>query len=156
MKVKAAKRQMIKEGRLCSGSYPFGYRKTEKEKNSCEMPYEIDEEAAEVVRLIFKLALEGKKNIEIARELNKRGCLTPGMFKRKNGNFGYGLKDGETSIWDSAKVLTVLRDERYTGTLIVGRYQGMGVGSGRVEQLPEDMWFRKENGMPAIIPRDIF
>jgi len=157
MKVKAAKRQMIRDGRLCSGSYPFGYRKIEKGKNGKgAMPYRIDEEAAEVVRLIFKLALEGKKNIEIARELNERGCLTPGMFKRKNGSFGYGLKDGEVSVWDSTKVLSVLRDERYTGTLVIGRYQGMGTGSGKVEKLPEHMWVRIENGMPAIIPGETF
>ena len=157
MKVKAAKRQMIKDGKLSSGSYPFGYRKTEKGKGGKdEALFQVDEEAAEVVRMIFKLALEGKKNIETARELNEKGCPTPGIFKRRNGSFGYGLKDGEISIWDSTKVLIVLRDERYTGTLVVGRYQGMGVGSGKVEKLPEHMWVRKEDGIPAIIPKETF
>ncbi len=157
MKVKAAKRQMIKNGKLCSGSYPFGYRKREtREIDRDGIPYEIDEAAAEVVRLIFQMALKGKKNIEIARVLNEQGCLTPGMAKRKNGSFGYGLKEGERSVWDSTKVLNILRDERYAGTLIIGRYRGKGVGSGKVEEAPEHMWFRKEMGMPAIIPREDF
>lgn len=155
LKVKAAKRQMIKEGRLCSGSYPFGYRKIRSEdRNRC--PYEVDERAAETVRFIFEQALAGKKNIEIARALNEKGCLTPGMRKRKNGDAGYGLKEGEMSIWDSTKVLNILRDERYIGTLIVGRYQGMGIGSGKVEQLPEDKWVRRENGMPALVSKEKF
>ncbi len=156
-KVKAAKRQMIKNGKLCSGSYPFGYRKREQgEIDRDGIPYRIDEEAAKVVRLIFHLALQGKKNIEIARVLNEQGCLTPGMAKRKNGSFGYGLKEGERSVWDSAKVLNILRDERYVGTLIIGRYRGKGVGGGKVEEAPEHMWFRKEMGMPAIILREDF
>ncbi len=156
-KVKAAKRQMIKNGKLCSGSYPFGYRKRERgEIERDGIPYGIDEEAAKVVRLIFHLALQGKKNIEIARVLNEQGCLTPGMAKRKNGSFGYGLKEGERSVWDSTKVLNILRDERYAGTLIIGRYQGKGVGRGKVEEAPEHMWFRKEMGMPAIILREDF
>lgn len=157
IKIKAAKRQMIKNGRLCSGSYPFGYRKIEKGRAEKEgMPYKIDEEAAEVIRLIFRLALKGKTNIEIARALNEQGCLTPGMMKRKNGSFGYGLKEGERSVWDSAKILNILRDERYTGMLMIGRYQGMGVGSKKVEKTPESMWFRKEMGMPAIISKEDF
>ncbi len=157
MKVKAAKRQMIKSGKLCSGSYPFGYRKRDQgEIDRDGIPYRIDEEAAKVVRLIFCLALQGKKNIEIARVLNEQGCLTPGMAKRKNGSFGYGLKEGESSVWDSAKVLSILRDERYAGTLIIGRYQGKGVGSKKVEEAPEHMWFCREMGMPAIILREDF
>ena len=65
MKVKAAKGQLMKEGKLCSGSYPFGYRKEGAERcRQDETPYFVDEEAAEVVRAIFRMALEGKKNIE--------------------------------------------------------------------------------------------
>lgn len=157
MKVKAAKGVMIKEGKLCSGSYPFGYRKAETErKQPDEIPYRIDEEAAEVVKTIFKMALAGKKNIEIARALNEKGCLAPAMMKRKNGDFGYGLQGGEISVWDSSKVLKILRDERYTGTLIVGRYQGLGLGSGKVAEKAEHLWVRRENRIPAIISREDF
>ena len=66
------------------------------------------------------------------------------------------VKEGERSVWDSTKVLNILRDERYTGTLIIGRYRGKGVGSGKVEETPEHMWFREEMGMPAIILREDF
>lgn len=157
IKVKTAKRQMIKDGRLCSGSYPFGYQKVKRGEDGWkETPYRIDEEAAEAVRIIFQMALEGRKNIEIARILNEKGYLTPGMAKRKNGDFGYGLKDGEISIWDSVKVLRILRDERYTGTLITGRYQSMGTGSGKVKEKPEEMWVRRENRIPVIISKEDF
>lgn len=157
MKVRAAKGQLMKDGKLCSGSYPFGYRKAEMRKNrKDEMPYSVDEEAAEVVKFIFGMALEGKKNIEIARALNEKGCLTPAMAKRKNGDFGYGLPDGKISIWDSSKVLKILRDERYTGTLIAGRYQGMGMGSRTVIEKPRHLWICRENKIPVIISRQDF
>lgn len=157
MKVKAAKRQMIKNGRLCSGSYPFGYQKVEKgQKGQGNMPYMIDEDAAEIVRYIFKLALEGKKNIEIARILNEKKYPTRGSYKRLKGGFGYGLEESRESIWDSSKVLDILRDERYKGTLILGRYQSAGVGSGKVMVAPEESWFRKDNAIPAIISEEDF
>lgn len=157
MKVKAAKRQMIKNGELCSGSYPFGYQKVEKAKRvSGNMLYQVDEDAAEIVRYIFKLALEGKKNIEIARILNEKKCPTRGIYKRLKGGYGYGLEENQKSVWDSPSVLAVLRDERYKGTLILGRYQSAGVGSGKVVEAPESLWFRKEDAIPAIISAEDF
>ena len=157
MKSKAAKRQMIKNGKLCSGSFPFGYQKVEKRQRDQEnMPYQVDEEAAEIVRLIFKLALSGKGNIEIARVLNEKKYPTPGTYKRLKGGFGYGLKQNQESIWDSMKILSILRDERYKGTLIIGRYQSAGIGSGKVVEAPETSWFRKEHAIPAIISAEDF
>lgn len=151
-KVKAAKRQLIKQGRPCSGSYPFGYR-----KNCGETPcYTIDEPAADIVCLIFRLALQGKKNIEIARFLNEQKLPTPSMYKRQNGGAAHGLGEGQVSIWDSTKVLHILRDERYMGTLIIGRYQSAGVGSGKVIKTPEHMWFCKKGAMPAIVSEEDF
>lgn len=157
LKVKAAKRQMIKEGRICSGSYPFGYRKTGKSQGPhCQALFQVDEDAAKIVRLIFRLALEGKKNKEIARMLNQTGYPTPAMYKRQKGGFGYGLKEGEDALWDAPKVLAILRDERYAGTLIAGRYQGVGEGGAKTKKAPELMWVRKEKGMPELISREDF
>ena len=153
MKVKAAKWQMTKKGKICSGSHPFGYKKA---KCGGSSPFEIDEEAAAVVQFIFQWAMDGKTNIEIARTLNERGYDTPGVYKRRKGDFGYGLKENEVSVWDSTKVLGILRDERYTGTLIVGRYQSCGIGSGKIKKRPEDLWVRIEGGMPAIVSKEDF
>lgn len=156
-KVRTAKRQMIKEGKPCSGSYPFGYRKTGKGgSEQGGMFFETDEKAAQVVRLIFRLALGGKKNREIARILNWIAIPTPAVYKQENGGFGYGLKEGKASLWDSPKILAVLRDERYTGIWIGGRHQSGGVGSGRTKEAPEDMWIRKAEGMPGIIAKEDF
>lgn len=152
VKVRAAKRQQIKQGKLCSGSYPFGYRKN---KNR-EPIYCIDEPAAETIRLIFNLAVQGKKNIEIARTLNERKLPTPAVYKRQNGGTAYGLGEGKSSNWDSQKILLILRDERYQGTLIIGRYQSAGVGSGKVIEAPKHMWYRKEQAIPAIVSAEEF
>lgn len=151
-KVTAAKRQMIRQGRLCSGSYPFGYRKSDEG----ESIYCVDHEAASVVQYIFRLALDGKRNIEIARLLNGARMPTPGVYKRQKGDFGFGLKANEQSIWDSSKINTILRDERYMGTLIIGKHQVevMGIRKGR--KVPGDMWYRKENAMPGIISEEDF
>ncbi len=156
-KVLAAKRQMIKSGKLCSGSHPYGYQKSGNRQSSHDdPPYVVDEETAWVVRFIFRLALKGASNIEIARSLNEKGILTPAMYKRTKGDFGYGLKENEMSVWDSPKVLKILRDERYMGTLILGRFRSKGTGSGKTEENPEAAWIRMENSIPAIISKEDF
>lgn len=151
-KVMASKRQMIRQGRLCSGSYPFGYRKSD----MGDSIYCVDHEAGSIVKYIFRLALEGKRNIEIARILNVERMPTPGVYKRQKGDFGFGLKANEQSIWDSSKINTILRDERYMGTLIIGKHQVEVLGIGKGRKVPEDMWYRKENAMPEIISEEDF
>lgn len=50
---------------------------------------EIDEEAAEVIRSIFKLYLQGKSAYKIADKLNKEDTLTPMDYKREKGSEFY-------------------------------------------------------------------
>ena len=64
--------------------------------------YEIVEDEAEIVRLIFSLYLEGLGKEGIARELNKRGYIS--RFKNK---------------WSKESVATVLKNKIYTGDLLL-------------------------------------
>lgn len=63
-------------------------------------------EEAKIVKLIFKLYLEGKGTVIIKDELEKR------KIKTKTG----------LDKWNSKAILKLLKNEKYTGDLLLGRY----------------------------------
>jgi DNA invertase Pin-like site-specific DNA recombinase len=68
-KVKAARKHRAEQGLFLSPFAPYGYAKDENDKNHLV----IDEPAAEVVRRIFQMALDGCPNTQIAAALNREG-----------------------------------------------------------------------------------
>lgn len=62
-----------KEGKFIGSFACYGYKKDPKNKNKLL----IDEEAAQVIRMIFKWYLEGYGTQRIAYMLNQKGVLAP-------------------------------------------------------------------------------
>ena len=74
-KIKSVKRLRQNEGVYNGGDVPYGYRRSNKKgENYCPDPM-----AAEVVKDIFRLALEGREPAYIAKYLNQKGICTPGV-----------------------------------------------------------------------------
>lgn len=73
-----------------------------------EEEMEIDPEAAEVVREIFRLSCEGKSTGEIARLLNERGVETHKAYRRRKA----GLTEKETNNTWNATIIAVTLDNR--------------------------------------------
>ena len=64
------------------GAFPvYGYRKSEDNHNLLV----VDEYAAQVVRSIFRMRLEGFSPYAIANELNRLGTLSPLAYKKYYG-----------------------------------------------------------------------
>ena len=80
-KIHAVVRTKQKAGEFIGAFACYGYRKSPSDKNRLV----VDERAAEVVRMIFRLFLEGKGKNTIARMLNARGIPCPSEYKRLNG-----------------------------------------------------------------------
>ncbi len=151
-KIKVGNKQAKINGKLYGGSHPFGYTKSK----NLQSIYDIDSEAASIIKMIFDLSEEGNIAIEIARKLNINKIPTPATYKKNKGFFGYGIKEGKTPIWDSTKVNNILRDERYTGMLILGKYRSAGLGSGKVVSVKKEEWHCFDNKIPTIITKKQF
>jgi hypothetical protein len=110
--------------------------------------YEIDEPAAETVRLMFTLAAEGKSLAEIARRLyeEKRPTITEYHKKAEN----------PTCTWNLSGVRSILIEEQYTGTYIAGRTKSADVGSKLQIKVNESEWIKIPNHHPAIIEKSLF
>ncbi len=81
-KVKSAKRLRMHKGYYISCLPPSGYKVNPNDPNQLV----IDEEVDDIVKLIFRLALNSNGVVKIVQELNKRGIDTPSIYKTKNGN----------------------------------------------------------------------
>ena len=77
-KICAATDTLMKKG-IPVGKVPYGYKLIKDENNVNQMV--IDEEPAEVVRLIFKLFNGGKTRMEIAEILNEKGIMTSYCYR---------------------------------------------------------------------------
>ena len=81
----------------------------------------IDEYAAEIVRMIFNMKIDGYSAKNIAARLNEMGVLIPAEYKRACGfNYSSGFMAGKKPKWDVSSVLRILKNELYTGTIGAG------------------------------------
>ena len=95
-------------------SVPYGYVIT----NSKKMTFEVDEAAAEVVRTIFKLYIEGYGYKRIANYLTDQSIPTPRMReKARKEAAGDEYKGKVREQWSIVTVSEILCNDFYIGTL---------------------------------------
>lgn len=144
-----------KSGSDPSGAVPFGYRR---EKTGAGNRLVIDEEAAEIVRMIFDLANKGQGSKDIAEYLNARNVPTPLIYRQNHlgKKIPQYVRNVEEQLWNTHKVLSILKRLDYTGARVHGKDEGIGIASGkRKRQKPQD-WTVIENSHPAIITKEKF
>ena len=137
------------------GSFPvYGYKKDPEDKYQLI----IDEEAAKVVRLIFKLFLEGKGRVSITKTLNDMGILNPTAYKQQilgNKYVNSSNTEGNT-LWCDTTVSRILKNEMYTGTLIQGTKKMLNYKVHKQVDVPKENWIVVENHHEPIIDRETF
>lgn len=148
-KVKASKEVKMKQGSFIGAMAPYGYKV---EKNEGKRVLVIDEKVANVVRLIFHFASQGKSNIQIARELTKT-YTTPAEYKR-TGRVFKGKED--IKQWDISSISKILSDEVYIGNLTQRVYSNRHDTSRKSKFRDKDEWIITENTHEALIEKDIF
>lgn len=121
--MKNGKRTAALQGKYQNPWAPFGYVKSTRERGKLE----VDPAAAEIVRRIFTLFLEGRETVEVARILNCDGVPTKSAYRAANGDKMRWQYAGERNYWDAAAVRGILTDKRYIGRawcMAVSRQRG--------------------------------
>lgn len=135
------------------GAFPvYGYMRGE-DKNKLI----VDPCAAEIVKEIFVMKMEGMSQQAIADELNRLGVLSPAEYKKEQGS-GYKtvFQTHSRAKWTAVAVLRVLTNEVYMGTLIQGKESTPNYKVRVREKKPKEEWIRVENAHEAIISRTDF
>ena len=149
IKVKSAKYVKCQRGEYQSKCCPYGYQK------SSDGRLELDEEAASIVRLIFDMAHNGYGISKIAKELFQRGIPTPAEYKAVKGEI-YSDRPHERRIWSTATIRGMLKDERYAGTYIAGKWESTEIGRKSSKRKEESQWIKIPNHHPPLISMDLF
>lgn len=148
-KVKASKEVKMKQGSFIGAMAPYGYKV---EKIDGKRVLVIDEKVADVVRLMFHFASQGKSNTQIARELTKT-YTTPAEYKR-TGRVFKGKED--IKQWDISSISKILSDEVYIGNLTQRVYSNRHDPSRKSKFRDKKEWIITENTHEALIEKDIF
>ena len=94
---------------------PYGYMKSPENKKK----WVIDPEAAEVVKSIFKMCLEGKGNETIARILQEKQILVPMAYWQSKGLPRGGKKTQPNPYkWCKTTIQKILSQQEYCGDVI--------------------------------------
>jgi DNA invertase Pin-like site-specific DNA recombinase len=151
-KIKSAKRSKMLRGEHQSGRCLYGYKK------GADGKLEVDETAAENVRLIFNMFLHEKKIKEIQKELLEKRVPTPGEYSASQGKKvkGHAAFSEPEFSWDRSKIRSILGDEQYIGTYVAGKCTSAEVGSRKFVRKEESEWIKIPNHHPAIIEKETF
>ena len=115
-KITAVLRAKGKEGKPITSNPPYGFVKDTEDKNH----WLVDEEAAEVVRKIFRLTVEGMGPYQIAKRLMEEKVEKPSYYQatRQRGNY-QTMCDFETPYnWTGGSVVRILERPEYMGDTV--------------------------------------
>lgn len=113
-KQRIAWQRMVEQGQYNSNCALYGYRKSEEDKHKLV----IEPEEAAVVREIFNMKITGTGTTLIAKALNDRGIPCPSEMYRSRGDTRLWKNKGRKCYWTACKVENIIRDEKYTGTMV--------------------------------------
>lgn len=147
-KITSVKRDKQRKGQFIGGKAAYGYKLSEEQKNTIE----IDPPAAENVRRMFALALEGKSCRDIAVTLNNEGVPTPAQY----ANLPIPKKGPYSGKWSSERVTFMLKNEVYVGNMVQGRIRKISYKIDACKRLPPEEWTVVDGTHEPIVDRETF
>lgn len=154
--IKAVFHQKMKAGQYIGAFAPYGYLKDPKDHHK----FIIDEEAADVVRWIYNLFLQGYSIKEICSKLEEKHILCPTLYKESQGLRYKNVKaksfNIEYNLWSPSTVKRILENETYIGKLLQGRYKKVSYKDKKVKTVPKEEWIVAEHHHEPIITEEAY
>ena len=148
-KIRATKQVIGNSGKHISSHAPYGYKKDPEDKHH----WLVDEEAAEVVKRIYRLCIEGKGIQMIAKQLQADKIETPGYYqaKRSNGVYKNRLDVLDPYKWSGTMVKHILTKPDYLGYTVNFRTTSKSYKDKKSIQNPPEKWAVFEGTQDPII-----
>lgn len=150
-KTKQAHRALAKEGKFIGSRAPFGYMKDPNDRHHLI----IDDEAATVVRDIFKMFCDGIGYVRMTKILREQKVLNPQAYFNKN-NPDYYKSDywRQDFDWHATSIRSILNNPVYLGQTTFGRTKVKGRTKKKKVAVDESEWIVVENTHEPIIDKD--
>ena len=140
-----------RNGQYIGSFAPYGYIKDPKDKHQLI----VDPEAAETVKKIYEMCLQGTAKLQIVMYLNDHGIPSPTAYRKLKG-LPYSPAISDAPMWGNKIITDILRNPIYTGDLVQGRRRVKSYKVHQIEAVPEDEWVRVPDTHEAIITHETF
>ena len=140
-----------RNGQYIGAFAPYGYIKHPKDKHKLV----IDPDAAETVKLIFSLFLQGTSKRAIALYLNEHGVPSPSAYKLLKG-LPVSTRGYDEPMWGGRMIHAILTNPTYTGDLAQGRSRVKSYKVHQIEVVPREEWVEVAGTHEAIIDYETF
>jgi hypothetical protein len=151
-KQRTAIRVKGESGKPTTNAAIYGYKKLPGDKYS----WHIDEEAAAVVRRIFRLTIEGKGPYDIARILYEDKVETPAVYFGKQNKGVWKSKEEFPNPynWSGFVVGQILAKPEYMGHTVNFRSHKQSYKDKNIVMNPQEDWLIFENTHEAIVDKE--
>lgn len=147
-KIRAVFKTKALNGKHSNSVAPYGYKPSDEDK----FVWAVDEPAAEVVRDIYKMCLDGMGPKYIAKELGRRGLKIPLVYKaERDGVPPKHIPKRPDTMWHTSSVTDILENREYIGTAVLNRKTSKSYKDHKKFIKPQEEWIIHENAHPAII-----
>ena len=151
-KIKSVFKAKGKSGKHVASTCPYGYLKDKEDGNH----WIVDPEAAEIVRRIFRMTIEGYGPYQIANILKSEKIEMPAVHMAR---FGQGLNKNRTFPdpynWCSSTVVQILRKAEYLGHTVNFKTE-KHFKDKKSHYVSQDNWVIFENTQEPIIDQETY
>ena len=149
-KIRAVKRANALAGKFSGSRAPYGYIKGTDEKRT----FQIDEEAAPIVKRIFEMYASGISPYKIAEILNNEGIPSAGRltFLRT----GEKIRNNEHPYWEETRIRPILKNIEYLGHLAQQKYASVSYKNHKIIQKDQSDWIIVYNTHEPIISQELW
>lgn len=151
-KIQSTFRSKGESGKHTASTPPYGYIKDEKDKDK----WVVDEKAAQIVRRIFNLTMDGAGPYKIAKILEADKIDIPAYHQQK---MGYGLHQSKNFEypyrWCSSTIASILKKKEYLGHTVNFKTR-KHFKDKKSKYVSEDNWLIFENTHEPIIDQETF
>lgn len=142
-KIKFALKHKKRKGEYLTAFAPYGYKKSSEHRNRLE----VDVFAADVVKEIFRLYINGFGFSKIAGVLQERGIPNPSR---------YGLYGRKSDKWDWTTIKKIISNPVYLGHSVQQKYRRKNFKCRTISMAPESEWIIAENTHKPIIEKYVY
>ncbi|WP_418807078.1 recombinase family protein [Phascolarctobacterium faecium] len=151
-KIRAVQKAKGERGVPLTVNVPFGYRKDLEDRTK----WIVDEAAALVVKRIFKLCMEGRGPMQIAKLLQAEKVLNPTSYKRREGIKSPSPETADPYHWNTNTVVHILERREYTGCTVNFKTYTNSIWDKKQRETPIEKQTVFYNTHPAIIEQEVF
>lgn len=152
-KIRAVMKNKGESGEYLCTNPPYGYRK---DPENPKKHWLVDEEAAQVVKRIFSLCMEGYGPSQIARKLKADKVSVPTVHAAQNGANTPAKAPDDPYNWAPRTISGILDKPEYLGHMVNFKTHKQSYKSKKKIDNPKEEWMIFPNTHEAIIDEETF